>query len=245
MYSELEGPDGSPDVVCLHGGIGTGRYHWSRQIPALDDAYRVHLPDLPGHGATPLEPGAPYSQPQLTDAVEKYVSELQGPIHVVGFSMGGHTALDLAARRPELFASLTLIGVAIRDHEGLDGWRERFAPDRLEEVFPMWVRVLSKLHAPLGGADAWRDVCRRDSSGDLGVRADLDALAKLSCPVMLVRGDRDPVAEPSQYAELRELWPDAEEFVVPGGGHDVQLTRFRLVRPGVRDFLDRAAASAS
>ena len=232
-----------PDLVCLHGGIGTGHYHWSKPLRALTAGHRVHLPDLPGHGATPLPPDGRYDRDVLVDAVEDYLDAAGGGagVHVAAFSMGGHAALALAQTRPELFASLTLVGVSHRDHAGLGGWRERFDPDRLEREFPVWTRHLSKLHAPQGGEDAWREVCRRDARG-MKVDVDLDALARLDCPVLLVRGDRDPAVEPQQYADLRALWTRSEELVVPNGAHDVQLTRSRLVEPALLDFLARCTA---
>lgn len=245
MHAEIEGMQDAPDVVCLHGGIGTGRYHWSRQVGVFAERFRVHLPDLPGHGRTPLDEHQPYTRELHADAIEEYLKQLDGPAHVAAFSMGGHAALHLAARRPDLFASLVLVGVAVRDHPGLHEWRSRFDPDVLEARFPLWARALSKLHAPLGGPDAWRDVCRRDAAGDLDVDADLDGLARLDCPVLLVRGDGDQVVVPDQYAELRAHWPQADEFVVPAGGHDVQLTRHELVAVGLRDFYDRSVDDAA
>jgi len=76
------------------------------------------------------------------------------------------------------------------------------------------------------------------------MRIDVDraALEGLACPVLLIRGDRDPAVEAQQYAELRALWHRSEELVVPHGGHDVQLTRHRLVEPALLDFLSRATA---
>ena len=53
---------------------------------------------------------------------------------------------------------------------------------------------------------------------------------------------RDPAVDPEQYAELRRVWPQAEELVVPAGHHDVQLTRRRIVEPALVDFLDRLGA---
>jgi len=205
MHIETQG-DGT-DLVLLHGGIGTGRYHWSRQLERLVAAgHRVHLPDLPGHGRSPLPQGGRYDREVLVDAVEGLLEETGPPVRVAGFSMGGHVALALAARRPELFAALVLVGVSHRDHDGLG---------------------------------AWRDVCRRDAGG-LAVDVDLDDLARLACPVLLVRGDRDEAVDPAQYADLRATWGEsAEELVVPRGGHDVQLTRAALVAPGLLDFLSR------
>ena len=238
MHVEHEGPVDGPPVVLLHGGIGTGRYHWSKQVKGLVAAgYRVHLPDLPGHGHTPVGPH-PYSREVLVDAVREHLDTLSRPAIVAGFSMGGHTALALAQTDPQLFAALVVVGVSVRDHPGLHAWREKFDPDVLEASYELWARQLSKLHAPLGGPDAWREVNLRDSGG-LQVDVDLDALARLDVPTLLVRGDRDSTVDPSHFAELRAIWPHAEEFVVPGGGHDVQLTRAKVVAPGLLDFLSR------
>lgn len=244
MYVETVEPTGhdedgdAPDLVLLHGGIGTGRYHWSKLAGPLAAEHRVHLPDLPGHGRTPLSGEGRYDREVLVAAVEGLLVELGPPVHVAAFSMGGHAALALAARRPELFASLALVGVSHREHAGLDGWRQKFDPDTLQATYPLWVRALRRIHEPLGGQDAWRDVCRRDAGG-LAVDVDLDALAGLECPVLLVRGDRDEAVEPAQYAELRRRWTQADECVVPAGGHDVQLTRSTLFEPVLLDFLRR------
>lgn len=237
MQVEVLGPDDAPDLVLLHGGLGTGRYHWGKQGDRLAERFRVHLPDLPGHGGTP-PPDGEYTRQVLVDAVAAYLDELGGSAHVGGFSMGGHAALALCAAAPERFRSLVLVGVAIAEHDGLAEWRGRFDPDTLADTYPMWARQLSKLHRPLGGDDAWRDVCRRDADG-LAVSVDVDALASLDAPVLLVRGDRDPVVRPDQYATLRRVWPQADEAVVPDGLHDVQLTRADLVGAVLADFYAR------
>lgn len=239
MYAEIVGDQEKPSLVALHGGIGTGHYHWSKQVKALSAAFRLHLPDLPGHGRTPLAADDAYDRDLQARAIEEYLEGLAPPVHVAAFSMGGHAALALVTRRPDLFASLTLIGVSVREHEGLHGWRTNFDPDVLERKYPVWARHLSKIHEPLGGADAWKEVCRRDSKG-LRVDVEVDRLGGLECPVMLVRGDRDPAVDPGHYAELRRVWEHADEFVVPGGAHDVQLTRARVVQPVLLEFLERA-----
>jgi 3-oxoadipate enol-lactonase len=239
MHTDTDGSADDPALVLLHGGTGTGRFHWSKLVPALAEGHHLHLPDLPGHGRTPLE-GDRYDREVLVDAVAGLLDDLGQPVHVAAFSMGGHAAMALAQDRPELFASLTLVGVSVRDHDGLQGWRDRFDPDALAARFPLWARQLSKLHEPLGGPDAWKEVCVRDAGG-LEVEVDVDALAALACPVLLVRGDRDPAVDPAHYAELREaLGERSEELVIPNGGHDVQLTRSDLVKPSLLDFLERA-----
>lgn len=232
------GASDGPTLILLHGGIGTGTYHWGRQADALQDLLCVHLPDLPGHGSSPLEDPSSYSRETLVDAVDGYIDQVGPPVHLGGFSMGGHTALALAAQRPEVVASLLLIGVSVRDHDGLTAWREQFHPDALERSYPFWAKQLAKLHTPLGGPDAWREVCLRDSGG-LRIDVDLEQLATVKAPVLLVRGDRDSSVQPAQYADLRATFPNGEEAVIPAGGHDVQLTRAELVKPLLRDFYER------
>lgn len=239
MFAETEGPADAAALVLLHGGIGTGRYHWSKVVRTLAERWRVHMPDLPGHGRTPLPDDGGYSRDVQVDAVADYLDGLGPPVHVAAFSMGGHACLALAASRPDLFASLTLVGVSVREHPGLEGWRREFDPDRLEAEYPVWAKHLSGLHEPQGGPDAWKGVCRRDAGG-LEVDVDVDALAGVAFPVLLIRGDRDPAVDPAHYAELRQVWPQADEMVVPAGRHEVQLTRHRIVEPALTDFLRRA-----
>lgn len=238
MHVTTRGSDDGPSLVMLHGGIGTGEYHWGRQADALSDRFCVHLPDLPGHGSSPLSEDEEFSRELLVDAVIDYIEDVGAPVHLAGFSMGGHTALPLVERHPELVSSLVLIGVSVREHDGLRAWREVFHPDQLAADYPFWAKTLSKLHAPLGGDDAWRDVCLRDSKG-LRIGVDVDKLSAVEAPVLLMRGDRDTTIDPAQYADMRASFPNSEEAVIPHGGHDVQLTRADVVRPLLLDFYER------
>lgn len=237
MHVTTHGSEDAPDLVMLHGGIGTGEYHWGKQAKTLAERFHVHLPDLPGHGSSPLD-DAEFSRELLVDAVVDYIEQVGPPVHLAGFSMGGHTALPLVEANPDLVASLVLIGVSIREHDGLRAWREVFHPDQLERDYPFWAKTLSKLHEPLGGEDAWRDVCLRDSKG-LRIDVDVEQLGAVDAPVLLMRGDRDTTIDAEQYAELRSTFDQSEEAVIPNGGHDVQLTRADLVRPLLRDFYER------
>lgn len=238
MHVTTRGADDGPTLIMLHGGIGTGEYHWGKQADELTDTFRVHLPDLPGHGSSPLDDDANYSRDLLVDAVIDHIEQVGAPVHLAGFSMGGHTALGLVEREPDLLASLVLIGVSIREHDGLKAWREVFHPDQLNDDYPFWAKQLSKLHTPLGDDDSWRDVCLRDSKG-LRIEVDADRLSALDAPVLLIRGDRDTTVDPAQYATMRDAFANSEESVIPAGGHDVQLTRANMVAPVLRDFYTR------
>ena len=94
-----DGPAGGrPDLVLLH-GLGDSGHFWDNLLPALRADYRVHAPDLPGHGpaATPL--GAAQAAPAAMARVVMAGLEAAGVAapHLVGFSLGGWVALEMAA----------------------------------------------------------------------------------------------------------------------------------------------------
>src|SRR3954452_19981140 len=90
------GGSGEP-LVCLHGFTDTWRT-WELILPALEAGHDVLAPTLPGHaGGPPLE--HPIEQEQMLDAVERAMDEAGfDTAHLVGNSLGGYVALQLAAR---------------------------------------------------------------------------------------------------------------------------------------------------
>ena len=95
MHFEQQGQ--GRDLLLIHGLGGSAR-SWDTIVPALARERRLILPELPGHGRTPAEPGSG-TFAGLTDAVERFVAAqgLAG-IDVVGSSLGARIALELARR---------------------------------------------------------------------------------------------------------------------------------------------------
>ncbi len=119
-YLELGGGDGGGDdrgggagapVLLLH-GFGADLNGWMFNQPALSDGRRVVALDLPGHGGSSRDVGAGDGE-AFSRAVEGFLATLDlGRAHLVGHSMGGAIAALLAARRPDLVRTLTLIAPA-------------------------------------------------------------------------------------------------------------------------------------
>ena len=92
-----EGPEDAP-VVLLSSSLGATRGMWDPQVPVLAERYRVITYDTRGHGDSPSPDGA-WSLDDLVDDVVALLDELGAPrAHVVGLSLGGMTAMRLAAR---------------------------------------------------------------------------------------------------------------------------------------------------
>jgi pimeloyl-ACP methyl ester carboxylesterase len=93
-------------------GLGGSSLNWTALGLLLNDTLRGVAPDLPGHGRTPLS-GVTGISEQADLLVQLLEQEYDGPAHVFGNSMGGAASVALAAQRPDLVASLTLVSPAL------------------------------------------------------------------------------------------------------------------------------------
>lgn len=102
------GGRGSP-VLFIHGLGSSGYIEWRFNLEAMASRHKVLAPDLPGFGRSE-KPRARYGIPYFTRFIERYV-EWRGlrSVAVVGTSMGGRIALELALSRPRLVNRLVLV----------------------------------------------------------------------------------------------------------------------------------------
>jgi pimeloyl-ACP methyl ester carboxylesterase len=80
---------------------------WSGVARALTPGYRVRKPDLPGHGENAAP--APVSLEGHADFVEAMLAQIEGPVGLAAFSMGGYAALALMKRLPQKVRALSLV----------------------------------------------------------------------------------------------------------------------------------------
>lgn len=114
LWHETSGTSGDGETVLLiHAGICDARM-WERQMETLGPAGRVVRCDLQGFGRTPA---ATEDYVDATDLVELIEGEGLDPVVLVGASMGGAVALDIALGRPDLAAGLVLVAASHPDQE--------------------------------------------------------------------------------------------------------------------------------
>src|SRR5262245_8416355 len=107
--AHLERGSGAP-VLFLH-GVGGDATCWSAQLEHVGKRRRAIAWDMPGYGRSPLL--AEMTFPALAEAVASLLDALGVPAaHIVGHSMGGMVALELAAGAPGRCLSLALIGTS-------------------------------------------------------------------------------------------------------------------------------------
>jgi len=162
-------------------------------------------------------------------------SSFDGPVHLVGNSMGGHVAIHLGALRPDLVRSLVLVsssGIPFQLKPGLH--IENIVVPRGMMSF---ARVLTRdvfRSGPTAITLAFARLLRDDAR---------PLMRMLRMPVLLLWGDRDPLV-PVHYAELiREQIPHAKLVVVPHAGHVSMWENPEFFNRELLAFVDTVDAS--
>ncbi|HEY0370425.1 MAG TPA: alpha/beta fold hydrolase [Thermoanaerobaculia bacterium] len=235
---ETRAGSGTP-VVLLHGLSGSSRW-WSRNFDALASRYLVAAVDLVGFGKNRRFFGLPATLPpfaEVTSLLARWIETFGEPVHVIGHSMGGQLAIELAAERPDLVRSLVLVNAA-----GM--------PFRLDPR--PHVRSLEK--PPYGGPGIARvlvpDFLRAGPTsvavaGARVVRADLrEMMRTIRVPTLLVWGENDPLV-PLFYGEAmqREI-PNSRLVVIPKAAHVAMWDAPEEFNRIVLEFLDSCVACA-
>lgn len=109
-YPDEHGPRAGETIVLLHGG-NMGGWTWGGQVEALPGRHLL-TPDLPGYGqqASIAWPGPSAAADDVARTIRERA--IGGRAHVVGLSLGGHTALFLLQQHPDLVLSCAVSGVA-------------------------------------------------------------------------------------------------------------------------------------
>ncbi len=107
---DIAGPPGAPAIVFIHGTRLT-RKAWVAQMTGLSDEFRTIAIDLPGHGVLS---DVPFTLAGATDRLVEIIDhEAGGRAIVLGLSLGGFVAMDLASRSPERVAGLVIAGATV------------------------------------------------------------------------------------------------------------------------------------
>lgn len=204
-----------PRPIFIHGSGGDHRV-WSLQTAHLAGAVAL---DLPGHAG-----GEPVSDiTTLARAVGAALEEVEGPRALIGHSLGGAVALELAITRPELVDGLVAISsggrltvpeaTVARVGEDFATERERLiAGFFADPTTPMARRARQALDA--GGARTL--VADYEACRSVALHGRLEAVR---VPVLLIVGDDDPFTPLRFSEELARELPLSQMVVVPGARH--------------------------
>ena len=147
----------------LHGAATPGSETFDRQVPALSTGFRVHLPDARGHGRTRWDVADGFRASWLVDDVLAFVDGLGlSTFHLVGYSMGAMTALELATRAPDRLRTLVVVGITTEREPRARVAARLLDPERVLREDPAWAAALARAHDPVQGAGAWAPLLAGD-----------------------------------------------------------------------------------
>jgi pimeloyl-ACP methyl ester carboxylesterase len=236
MLHHDETGSGEP-LVLVHGAWADGR-HWTRLAEELD-GFRVVSYDRRGHGRS----GGRHTG--IDDDVDDLAELIADPAHVVGGSFGASVTLRLAAKRPDLFLSLSVHEPALPGLLGGGGAggggeppdARAFAESSLGDG--AWDRLTDDER------DGFRDngEAYRDEMADTDAFSlDADTLAAFDRPALISVGTESPPFFTRIAELLAEALPRAETATVEGAGHLPHLSHPREYARLVRGFVSAAAA---
>lgn len=247
VFYERQG-EGEP-VLMIH-GLGSSTEDWELQVKALRRDFTVITYDVRGHGQT-AKPGGAYSVSQFARDTALLIEHLGiAPVHVMGLSMGGMIAFQLASDRPDLVRSLIIVNSG--PEMVLRTWQEKFAIFQRKLIVRfMGMRkmgeVLAKRLLPAAEHGALRETfaerwARNDPDAYLRALSALvgwsvmSKLPRINCPVLVVTADMDytPVDWKQQYTDTM---PHAKLVVIPDSRHMMPVERPELFHNAIVPFL--------
>jgi len=107
-------PDNAEPALFVHGLEGSSR-NWTDLMDLLRSRLACEAVDLPGFGDSPPRPDGRYSIAALAQTVTSLIQQQPRPVHLIGNSLGGAVCVKVAATRPDLIRTLTLISPALPD----------------------------------------------------------------------------------------------------------------------------------
>jgi pimeloyl-ACP methyl ester carboxylesterase len=250
---------GSGPAVLLLAGLGDPHGVWEPQIEALSGRYRVIAPDNRGVGRTPM-PADGVSVSAMAEDAAAVLRELGVErTHVVGFSMGGLIAQELALAHPDAVESLVLLSSYGRADAFLRrtfaswSWLARSADDPAEFLRSFSTWLFSRAAHADGFAERWvqdaladpRAMETEDFRAAVTACAEHDALDRLGAiraPALVVTGDEDLLTPPRVARDLASRIPGARLTLLPQYAHQSFMESPDLITGLLDRFFKEVAA---
>lgn len=229
-------------VVFIH-GVGLRTEAWGAQLDALSPHYRVVAVDMPGHGESAL----PAGDLSLSDYTDGIADGIDGPVMLVGHSMGAMIALDMAIRYPGKVLGMVALNAIFRRR-----------PDAADAVHARAASLGGvRMTDPSGTLERWfgtsaspeRDACHAwlTNVNPAAYKAaytifahqdgpDTDDLTTLSCPALFMTGADEPNSTPAMSQAMAALAPQGRAEIIEGASHMMPMTHAAEVNAALLNF---------
>ena len=266
LYYRASGK-GSDALVFIHGWYQNGAQAWGTLAPAFEKKYRVFVPDLPGHGLSPLGEAKNFSTALNENLILEFIAYVKKQyrcrrVILIGHSYGAFAVLSLAAGHAKTLHGVVAMA-AIDDYAPYAARLKRvlMIPKAIEGLyyrlqavlglFPYGDRMLLYGKNPpelVPGKLAYAGIKNRTLS-TRSSRAYMTAFTrarvtwpseKLSTPCLLLYGERDALTASSWAAKILPHFKTGDSAVVPKAGHNVQISGAAEVAGRLMSFFEKS-----
>lgn len=239
LYYQQFGSAG-PDLIILHGLLGSGD-NWRSHAKRLAGTHRVFCLDLRNHGRSFHAPEMDY--PVMARDVYRFITEYcRAPVRVLGHSMGGKGAMELALEYPDRIESLVVVDISPFEYEPVysnvfsalldldlahlksrrdaDELLSRRVPDRMLRLF-----LLKNLKREKSGKFRWKINLEGLSRNYRSIWAGLDMDRSYTGPALFIEGGSSDAGIGEDWEDILQSFPAAQYTVIEEAGHWVHSER--------------------
>jgi len=249
----VESGSGPDTLVLLHGLLFSHRM-FDAQVAGFQSRFRCIRMDFRGQGDSEVT-DAGYDLDTLADDVVALIEHLDGgPVHLLGFSMGGMVAQRVALKRPELLRSLVLMNTSAEPEPIYK--RPRFALLNLAARFLGLEKVAPKI-LPLLFSDRFIEdsACREErerwlamvtTNDRIGVsravrgvvsrKSILDRIDQIRLPTLIITADQDRATPEARARNLHERIAGSELIIIEDSGHMTVAEKPAEINQALNDF---------
>lgn len=266
--SKPSGSGDGPTVIFIHGHLTNRHFFLDQMRSPLLAKYRLISLDLPGYGESspPIDPEKTYSFPGFAEAVSEVIHTLKlKNFVVVGWSLGGHVALELTSRLTEL-RGLLITGtppIEVSAHGLSRGFR--VVNPKILACFGKGdlSREEAELMATLSGYDGSKEkqfIVDAIFQSDEGAKTiypqsivkgvgqnELEIVKKWPQPIAVIAGQEDAGINNDYIineVSFRNLWRE-RVYVIPGAGHAVHMEKPHEFNTILSEFLQEVWSNKS
>lgn len=238
-------------LFILHGLLGS-MDNWRTQAKRLSQTRTVITVDLRNHGDSPHIKGMSYRE-MYEDVIKVAQAENIKTFHLLGHSMGGKVAMQLALAHPEIVESLVIVDIAPKPYplwhqnmfqavmtapietatsrQELDEHLKGAIEDRAERSF-----MLKNIKRD-GNNYAWKPNLKEISRGYLKIAGFTTAVAQYSKSTLFIKGENSPYIKETDHTLIESLFPNASITPLKNSGHLPHIQQSDLFFYTVTHFL--------
>jgi pimeloyl-ACP methyl ester carboxylesterase len=242
LYAQQTGKQGAPSIVFMH-GIGTSGWMWYPQIAALSDYHCLNI-DLPGHGKSNHVEWVSFADTADQAAALIQAHATNGRAHVVGLSLGGHIALALLERHPDVLDRVIVSGVTAKPMP--NRWLLKPQLWLTTSLFQQrwYVNRLAKTLAPNAQSDLIENLqamsldAYRRIYEEAAVYHVPPSLRTSNTPTLIAAGGRESRIILEAVDVISKLMPNGQGRLAPGLGHGWNLEAPDLFSTMIRAWIN-------